>query len=366
VSTAEKPPRIPPLALVRAINAVRAGAQRVSRALAPGGLNVMELLTGAWTAQTIYVAVKLGIPDELADGPLPADEVALRVVADPDAVYRLMRALASRGVLRHRTDDTFTLTSIGKALRTGTPGSVRDMALFLGHPLRWEDWGNLLYSVETGKPSVEKLRGMPFFEYVETDTDLAEAFNNAMTAGSEFSIYAVLAAYDFSGYRKIIDIGGGHGRLLSMILAKAPHARGVLFDLPNVVDSATEELTKAGVAERCDVVGGSFFDAVPENGDAYLMKAILHDWSDEDALKILSRIRFAIAPGGKLVLLESVLPKRSSSDIGLLIDLEMLVAVGGRERTHAEWANLLGRAGFRLSRVVRTATPVSIVEAVPA
>jgi hypothetical protein len=248
VSTAEKPPRIPPLALVRAINAVRAGAQRVSRALAPGGLNVMELLTGAWTAQTIYVAVKLGIPDELADGPLPADEVARRVVADPDAVYRLMRALASRGVLRHRTDDTFKLTSIGKALRTGTPGSVRDMALFLGHPLRWEEWGNLLYSVETGKPSVEKLRGMPFFEYVETDTDLAEAFNNAMTAGSEFSIYAVLAAYDFSGYRKIIDIGGGHGRLLSMILAKAPHARGVLFDLPNVVDGATEELTKAGVA----------------------------------------------------------------------------------------------------------------------
>jgi O-methyltransferase domain/Dimerisation domain len=210
----EKPPRIPPLALVRTINTVRTGVQRLNRLLAPGGLNVMELLTGAWTAQTIYVAVKLGMPDELAKGPLPASEVARRVGADPGAVYRLMRALASRGVLRHRPDGKFSLTSVGKALRTGTPGSVQDMALFLGHPLRWEDWGNLLYSVQTGQPSVEKLRGMPFFEYVKTDSDLAEAFNNAMTAGSEFAIYAVLAAYDFSGFRTIIDVGGGHGRLL--------------------------------------------------------------------------------------------------------------------------------------------------------
>jgi len=357
---------IPPLPLVRAINAVRAGAQRVNRVLAPGAINIMELLTGAWTAQTLYVAVKLGIPDELAKGPLSATEVARRVNADPDAVYRLMRALASRGVLRHRRDKTFKLTSIGKALRTGTPGSVRDFALFLGHPLRWEDWGNLLYSVQTGKPSVEKLRGVPFFTYVDTDADLAEAFNNAMTAGSEFAIYALLAAYDFSGYRKIIDVGGGHGRLLSMILSKATAARGVLYDLPAVVDGAGQELAKAGVAARCDVIGGSFFDSVPEGGDAYLMKTILHDWNDDDALKILANIRTAIGPGGTLLVMESVLPERSSSDLGLLIDLEMLVAVGGRERTQMEWANLLGRAGFRLNRVVRTANPLSIIEAVPA
>ena len=361
----EKPPMIPPLPVVRAINAVRAGAQRVSRVLAPGPVNIMELLTGAWTAQALYVAVKLGIPDELAKGPLSAGEVARRVNADADATYRLMRALASRGVLRHRRDHTFTLTSIGKALRTGTPGSVRDFALFLGHPLRWEDWGNLLYSVQTGKPSVDMLRGVPFFEYVDTDTDLAAAFNNAMTAGSEFAIYAVLAAYDFSGFRKIIDVGGGHGRLLSTILTKAPAARGVVYDLPAVVDGAGPELTKAGVAARCEVIGGSFFDSVPEGGDAYLMKAILHDWNDDDALK-LANIRTAMPPDGKLVLLESVLPERSSSDLGLLIDLEMLVAVGGKERTRAEWANLLGRAGFRLTRVVHTANPVSIVEAVPA
>ena len=362
----EKPPRIPPLALVRTINAVRARLSDVHRSLAPGGVNVMEILTGAWTAQAVYVAVKLGIPDQLADGPLSADEVARRVSADPGAVYRLMRALASQGVLRHRSDDTFKLTGIGKALRTGTPGSVRDMALFLGHPLRWEDWGNLLYSVQTGKPSVEKLRGMPFFEYVETDADLAEAFNNAMTAGSEFAIYSVLAAYDFTGFHTIVDVGGGHGRLLAMILAKAPDARGVLYDLPNVVDGAGPELKKTGVADRCEVVGGSFFDSVPEGGDAYLMKAIIHDWDDDDALRILRNMRAAIAPGGKLLLLESVLPERASADIGMLIDLEMLIVVGGKERTRAEWTDLLGRAGFRLDRVVHTATPVSIVEATPA
>jgi len=243
---------------------------------------------------------------------------------------------------------------------------VRDMALFLGHPLRWEDWGNLLYSVQTGKPSVEKLRGMPFFEYVETDADLAEAFNNAMTAGSEFAIYSVLAAYDFTGFHTIVDVGGGHGRLLAMILAKAPDARGVLYDLPNVVDGAGPELKKTGVADRCEVVGGSFFDSVPEGGDAYLMKAIIHDWDDDDALRILRNIRAAIAPGGKLVLLESVLPERASADMGMLIDLEMLIVVGGKERTRAEWTDLLGRAGFRLDRVVHTATPVSIVEATPA
>jgi hypothetical protein len=351
--------------VVRAIDKVRGGAQRLNRLLAPSGINVMELLTGAWTAQCIYVAVKLGIPDQLANGPLSADEVARRTGAHPGAVYRLMRALASQRVLRHRRDDKFALTRTGKALRTGVPGGVGDMALFLGHPLRWEDWGNLLYSVQTGEPSVVKLRGKPFFEYLDDNPELAESFNNAMTAGNEVAIYAVLASYDFSSYRTIVDVGGGHGRLLSMILAKAPNARGVLYDLPSVVEGAGPEMTNAGVADRCEVVGGSFFESVPKGGDAYLMKAILHDWNDDDAVRILNVIRAAIEPGGKLLLLEAVLPQRASSDLGMLIDLEMLVAVGGKERTQAEWENLLGRTGFRLIRVVHTAAPVSIIEAVP-
>jgi SAM-dependent methyltransferase len=361
----EKPPRIPPLALVRTINTVRAGLSRAHRLLAPGGTNVLELITGGWTAQAVYVACKLGIPDQLAGGPLPANEVARRVDANPDATFRLMRALASEGTLRQRRDGRFELTSTGKALRTGTPGSMRDFVLWIGHPKRWEDWGHLLHTVQTGEPATEMLRGMPVFEYLETDPELAEAFNTAMTSGSEFVIYSTLAAYDFGGYRTIIDVGGGHGRLLSRILAKTPNARGVLFDLPSVVDGAPAELKSAGVMDRCEVVGGSFFESVPEGGDAYVLKSILHDWSDDDVERILRNVRAAIAPGGKLVLLESVLPERTSSDIGVMFDLEMMVALHGRERTRAEWTAVLRRAGFELSRVVDTAGPVAVIEAAP-
>jgi SAM-dependent methyltransferase len=194
---------------------------------------------------------------------------------------------------------------------------------------------------------------------------LAETFNNAMTSGSEFVIYSTLAAYDFGGYRTIIDVGGGHGRLLSTILAKVPNARGVLFDLPSVVAGAGDELTTAGVPDRCDVVGGSFFEFVPEGGDAYVLKSILHDWSDEDAERILRNVRAAIAPGGKLVLLESVLPERTSSDIGVMFDLEMMVALHGKERTRREWTAVLRHAGFRLDRVVDTAGPLAVIEATP-
>jgi hypothetical protein len=195
---------------------------------------------------------------------------------------------------------------------------------------------------------------------------MAVTFNNAMTAGSEFAIYSTLAAYDFGGYRTIINVGGGHGRLLSMILAKVPEAHGVLFDLPSVVAGAGPELEKSGVADRCTIVGGSFFESVPEGGDAYVLKSIIHDWSDDDAERILRNVRAAIAPGGKLLLLEFVLPERPSSHIGVMFDLEMMVALHGKERTRAEWTTLLRRAGFRLDRVVDTVGPVAVIEAVRA
>jgi hypothetical protein len=352
--------------LVRAIDTVRSGLQRLQRILSPGGMSLLELGTGAWVTQAIYVAGKLGIADELAGGPLHAAEVARRVDANPDATFRLMRALASNGVLRQRRDGRFALTSMGKALRAETPGTMRDLMLWIGHPKRWEDWGHLLHTVKTGQPATEMLRGMPVFDYLETDPELAEAFNKAMTSGSEFAIHSTLAAYDFGKYRTLVDVGGGHGRLLSTILTKFPEARGVLYDLPSVVDGAGPELAKAGVADRCTVVGGSFFDSVPEGGDAYVMKSIIHDWNDEDSERILRNVRAAIAPGGKLLLLESVLPERPSSNLGVMFDLEMMVALHGKERTRAEWTALLRRAGFRLDRVVETAGPVAVIEATPA
>lgn len=361
----EKPPRIPPAAVVRALDALRTGLLRLRRSLPPGGIGLLELSVGAWVTQSLYVAAKLGIPDELAAGPLPAAEVARRVGAHPDATFRLMRALAANGVLRQRRDGRFALTAMGESLRAGVPGTVRDLVLWFGHPKRWEDWGHLLHTVQTGEPASEMLRGMPTFDYLETDPELAAAFNSAMTSGSEIAIQTSLAAYDFSRYRTVVDVGGGHGRLLSAILTIAPQACGVLFDLPSVVEGAGPQLQQAGVAQRCEVVGGSFFESVPDGADAYVMKSILHDWSDEDCGRILDNIRTAIAPDGRLILLEAVLPERPKAPMQVMLDLEMMVALHGKERTRAEWTDLLRGSGFRLEKVYDTAGPVAVIEASP-
>ncbi|MDQ2636709.1 MAG: acetylserotonin O-methyltransferase [Actinomycetota bacterium] len=358
-------PATPPMPVVRLVNRLRAGLQHLHRATVPQSVAVLEMAMGAWTTQTMYVAAKLGVADQLANGPARAAHVAERVGAQPDALYRLMRALAAKGLLDHRGDDTFALTKVGQALRSDVPDSMRGMVLFIGHQARWDDWGSLLHSVQTGEPSAEKLRGMPYFEYLDTDPDLAKVFNDAMTATSGMTNEIALSRYDFSQFKLIVDVGGGHGRLLSMILVRAPHARGVVYDLPSVVTDAETTFKAAGVADRCTAQGGSFLQNVPDGGDAYVLKNIIHDWDDASSLTILRNIRTAIASGGKLVLFEMVLPERATAFVGFQLDLEMLVTVGGKERTRAEYADLLRRAGFRLDRVIDTATPLSILEASP-
>ncbi len=356
--------RLPPVRLIQGIDRMRAALAGMHRATAPGNVALLELATGAWTTQVLYVAATLGIADQLAAGPRHAADVAAAVDADPDAVYRLMRAMASRGALRERRDGRFALTAVGDALREDSEGSLRDMVLFIGHPARWADWGSLLYSVRTGEPAAEMLRGMPFFEYLDTDPEFAAVFNNAMTAASGLSDEVALQAYDFTGCRLVVDVGGGHGAVLATILRSAPDARGVLFDLPAVVAGAGPLLADAGVAQRAAVEGGSFLETVPAGGDLYVMKNIIHDWDDEHSLTILRNIRTGIAEGGRLLLLEMVLPERTSPFIGHLLDLEMLVTLHGRERTRAQYADLVGRAGFRLTRVIPTVSPMSVVEAV--
>ncbi len=361
----EKPPKVPPLPVVRVIDRLRSGLQRLHRSMVPGNIGVLELATGAWTTQTLYVAAKLGVADQLSRGPGRARDVAKATNADPDAVYRLMRALASKGVLKHHRDDRFSLTGVGKALRSDDPQSMRDMVLFIGHQARWNDWGHLLHSVQTGQPASEALRGMPYFDYLETDPELATVFNDAMTATSRITNEIALGAYDFTGSKVIVDVGGGHGGLLSSILHRAPEARGVVYDLPSVVAGAHATFETAGVTNRATSEGGSFLDRVPDGADTYVMKNIIHDWDDDSSAKILQNIRTAIAPNGKLLLLEMVLPERATSFLGFQLDLEMLVTVGGKERTRAEYANLFARTGFRLERVIDTVTPLSIIEARP-
>ncbi|WP_048634750.1 methyltransferase [Mycolicibacterium aurum] len=356
--------KVPPVRIIRAIDGVRAGLATLHRSSVPGNIALLELATGAWTTQVLYVAAKLGIADELAAGPARAHDIAARVGAEPDALHRLMRALTSRGVLRQRRDGRFTLTPVGEALREGVDGSLRDMVLFIGHPARWADWGSLAYSVQTGRPAAEKLRGMPFFDYLATDPEFAAVFNNAMTAASGLSNDVALQAYDFTGARLVVDVGGGHGAVLATILRSAPNAKGILYDLPEVVAGAGALLDRSDVSQRSTVAAGSFMESVPAGGDLYVMKNIIHDWSDAEALTILRNIRAAVTDGGKLVLLEMVLPERASSFIGHLLDLEMLLMVSGRERTRSEYEQLLGQAGFQLTRVIPTVSPLSVVEAV--
>lgn len=358
-------PTAPPAALLAILNAFRGGLQRLRHATVPAPVAVLELGFGAWLAQAMHAAVRLGIPDALNDGPRTAEDVARQVGADPGATYRLMRALASNSVLKLRRDGRFALTRTGRALVSDNPAGVAPMVAFIGAPAHREHWSNLEHSVRTGETAVSKVRGMSFFEYTDTDPELAQIFNDAMTGASAVAIETAVPTYDFSTSKLIVDVGGGHGALLAAVLRQAPDARGVLFDLPQVVAGAGATVTAAGVASRCDLAGGSFFESVPSGGDTYLLKTVIHDWDDARSLEILRNVRRAIAPGGKMLLFEMVLPEGAPAHLGLVLDLEMLVAAGGQERTRRQYAALLSQAGFRLQRVIPTASPMSIIEARP-
>lgn len=351
-------PKAPPPLLLSAVSALRGTLERLHRATAPSSVAVLELGFGAWQTQALYAAVRLGIVDALKSGPLTAEAVAAETGTHPGATYRLMRALAGRSVLKLRRDGQFTLTRTGRALLSDDPNSMAPMLTFIGSTAHWEHWGSLEHSVRTGATAVSKLRGREFFDYLDTDAEFARIFNDAMTGISAVAIENAVPTYDFSGLQRIVDVGGGHGALLAAVLRQTPEARGVLFDLPSVVSDADVD------AQRGDVEGGSFFDAVPR-GDGYLLKTVIHDWDDDQALQILKNIRAAVSPTGKVLLFEMVLPEGAPAHLGLLLDLEMLVSAGGRERTRREYSELLARAGFKLTRVLPTPTPLSIIEAVP-
>lgn len=275
-----------------------------------------------------------------------------------------MRALATYGVFTEDKDGRFTIGPTGDPLRKNSADTVRGLVLMFGDPVHWEHWGSLAYSVESGKPALERLRGMPLFEYLEENPNFGAIFNDAMTSTSKMATLPLVKAYDFTPFEQIVDVGGGHGQLLAAILKTAPKSRGVLFDLESVVAGAEGVLTEAGVADRCTVVGGSFFDSVPNNGDAYVMKNIIHDWEDGKAIQILSNIRAAMNPHGKVLLCETVVPQGNSPHFSKWLDLEMLVQATGRERTEEEYSELFTKAGLSLSRVVPSVGPMSIVEGV--
>jgi DNA-binding transcriptional ArsR family regulator len=332
--------------------------------MVPPPAAMMEMITNAWAAQAITAAADLGIADALAKAPMTADELADAVDADADTLSRLLRALSSRGVFRRRRDGRFELTPLGDTLRSDSDVSLRAFARFLGSPQEREHWSHITDSIRTGRATVPELRGKSYFEYLAEQPELDEIFNNAMTDISELAISPVIAAYDFSRYATIVDVAGGHGRLLSAVLNATPQARGILFDQPHVVAGASALLEEHRVADRVKLVEGSFFENVAEGGDAYLLKHIIHDWPDDEAVQILANIRKAAGLGKHVLIVEFVIPRHNREFPGHWMDLEMHIGAGARERTAAQYSRLLSRAGFRMTRVVETVSPISIVEAV--
>ena len=356
--------RLPPARVVRAATALRTALQSLTRRMAPPEVCLLELASGFVTTHAVYAAARLGIADVLANGPLAADDVAAEVGSDPDATHRLLRACATFGVFREDPRGLFGLTPVAEGLRSGTSDSMLPVILMLGDPAYQGPWGQLAHSVETGRPSAEGVLGMPMWEYLDEHPEFAATFNDAMTRLSTLDWPTVEAAYDFTPYSTIVDIGGGHGQLLALILGAAPSAKGVLQERAALAGDAEEHLRAAGVLRRCRIEAGSFFETAPSDGDLYVLRRVVHDFDDGQATAILANVRRHMPRGATLLLMESVVPPGNTPHFAKTLDLDMMLFVGGRERTEREFATLLERAGFRMTRVVPTISTISLVEAV--
>lgn len=323
-----------------------------------------QMAFGALMTQALYVAAKLEIADLLAAKPQTVRELAAATKTDERALYRVLRSLASAGVFEETEPKVFALTPLAEPLRKDAPNSIRNGAIFMGAEWHWRVWGDLLYSVETGKPAWGHVHGAEVFDYFGANPKQAEIFNNAMTDMSVATAPAVIEAYDFSGIKTLTDIAGGHGYLLSQVLKANPEIGGTLFDVPPVIAGAGRLLEEECVSARVEKVSGDFFSSVPAGADAYMMKHIIHDWDDERATKILKNINAAMTPEGKVLIVEVVVPEGNEPHYSKLLDLEMLASPGGVERTAEEYRELLAAAGLRLTRIIPTKSPFSIIEAV--
>ncbi len=325
-------------------------------------------MSGYRVSQAIYVAAKLGIADLLKEGPRGTDDLAQATGTHAATLYRVLRFLVGVGLFDEVAPHRFALAPLGSGLRTDLPGSIRPNVLMLLDQASWRPWGQLLYSVQTGGTAFEHVHGVGRFDYLTEHPDTAAVFNEAMSSNTARSGTAITDAYDFSAIKRLVDVGGGHGLLLATILGAYPTMRGVLFDRPQVIAGAQATLEAAGVSDRCELVSGDFFAEVPSGGDAYLLRQIIHDWDDARALTILRNCRQAMTERGRLLVVERAISPDYRLALPVLhIDLEMLVNVGGQERTDAEYYSLFGTARFELTSIVPLgdAAQFSVFEGVP-
>jgi len=332
----------------------------------PPAEQIFQLVLGYMPAMALNIVARLGVADQIEKEPKAIADLAKAAGVHENALYRLMRALASVGVFHEATGRRFEHTPGSELLRQDHPASIRPMTVWMSDPFHFRCYADLMNSIQTGQPSAEKTLGQPVFEYFRDNADESEVFNDAMVSFTNFSIPAILEAYDFSGIQKLVDVGGGHGSVVGRILQKYSSMRGILYDLDHVVAGAKGLLSSLGVADRCDVVAGNFFDSVPTGGDAYIMKHIIHDWDDDKCRIILGHIRQALSgrSNGQLLLLESIVPGLNEPAMSKWIDLEMMIFPGGRERTEEEFQKLFASAGFKLARITPTKSPLAVIEAV--
>jgi SAM-dependent methyltransferase len=326
---------------------------------------LFDLIYGYRATQLVALASRLEIAERLADGPQSAEELARATAMQPEALYRALRALATLGVFEELDGRRFALTPLSERLQAAHPESLRPHALFAGGEI-YRAWAELPYGVATGETAFDHLFGMSHFAWLAEHPAENAIFNQVMTAGSAQAADAVVAAYDFGAHGTVVDIAGGQGRLLAAILRANPGLRGVLFDQPHVVASAEPTLQAAGVAERCEIVGGDFFEQAPSGGDVYTLCRIIHDWDDERSIVILRNCAQALAPGGRIAVIEQALPDGPGAGRAALLDMTMLIMTGGHERTADEFARLFSAAGLRLTRIVPTQAGSSVIEGVRA
>jgi len=327
----------------------------------PAPVQLLQMAMGSWVTQAIYVAAKLRIADLLSEAPKSCDEMAAATLTPAHSLLRLLQAIRSLGIVETVEGDKFALTAVGRSLQAERPGSVRAMVLTLGE-IHYDAWGSLLRSVKTGTAAFPSVFGAPLFEHLDRNREAGETFHEAMTDLSALVSQVVLLAYDFAGIDVLADVGGGYGQFLTAVLQTYPNMRGILLDTPVVIAAADKQLEFHACRDRCTLVPGNMLEAVPRGAGAYLMSGVIHDWDDEDATRILDACRRAMTPSGRVLVVETILPSGEDTSFGTLLDLNMLVMTGGRERTERDFRRLFGAAGLTVTRIVPTLAPQCVIE----